>query len=96
MDFSTALIHIKAGDRVTRAGWNGAGMWVFLVPGSTITVAAGRPLGQAAPELVGQAVEYRPHIDMRTADGQIVPWAPTQSDVLADDWRLVLDLGGEL
>lgn len=91
MDFSAALTHLKAGARLTRDGWNGAGMWVFLVPGSTITVAADRPLGQAAPELVGQTVTYRPHIDMKTADGQIVPWLAAQSDLLADDWLIVTE-----
>lgn len=30
MDFSTALEMLKDGYRVTRAGWNGSGMWVAL------------------------------------------------------------------
>lgn len=30
MDFSEALIRVKAGSRIARAGWNGAGMWVAL------------------------------------------------------------------
>ncbi len=68
-------------------------MWIFRVPGSTITVAADRPLGQAAPELVGQTIEYRPHDDMFTADGQIVPWVASQSDMDAGDWEIV---GGAL
>jgi hypothetical protein len=91
MDFSDALIHLKSGARLTRDGWNSPKAWIFLVPGSTITVQEGRPLGHAAPDLVGQTVEYLPHIDMRTASGQIVPWLASQSDVLATDWRIVLD-----
>jgi hypothetical protein len=87
--FGDALQHLRAGARVTRDGWNGRGVWLVLVPGSTITVAAGRPLGDAAPELVGEQVDYRPHIDMKTADGQIVPWVASQSDLLATDWRTV-------
>lgn len=74
---------------MARNGWNGKGMWLVLVPGSTITVAAGRPLGVAAPELVDQAVEYRPHIDMKTADDEIVPWVASQTDALAEDWVTV-------
>lgn len=86
MDFGEALTALKAGGRVTRAGWNGVGMWLVLVPGSAITVEIGRPLGNAAPELVGQQVQYLPHIDMRTTQGQIVPWLASQTDVLAEDW----------
>ncbi|MET7335864.1 DUF2829 domain-containing protein [Nonomuraea sp. NPDC005650] len=92
LSFGEALELLKSGERLTRAGWNGRGMWLFLVPGSTLTVQAGRPLGEAAPDLVGQTVEYRPHIDMKTVDGQIVPWVASQSDLLADDWLIVVDL----
>ena len=30
------------------------------------------------------------HIDMRTADGQIVPWLASQTDLLAEDWVPVM------
>jgi hypothetical protein len=93
MNFGSALEYLKVGERVTRDGWNGKGMWLVLVPGSTITVAADRPLGQVAPELVGSRLEYRPHIDMKTVDGHLVPWVASQSDLLADDWGLVVDPG---
>lgn len=89
MDFGAALFALKEGDRVTREGWNGKGMWLVLVPGSTITVAAGRPLGVAAPELVDQVVEYRAHIDMKTVDDEVVPWVASQTDLLAEDWAVV-------
>lgn len=31
MEFSGALYHLKQGERVRRAGWNGKGMWLALV-----------------------------------------------------------------
>lgn len=31
----------------------------------------------------------RPYIFIRTADGQLVPWVASQTDLLADDWRCV-------
>lgn len=89
MDFSEALRAVKTGRRVARAGWNGAGMWIFLVPGSEIIVDPSRPIGQVAPELSGLRAVYRPHVDMWTADGEFVPWQATQSDLLADDWEVV-------
>lgn len=89
MNFGEALDVLKSGTRVARDGWNGRGMWLVLVPGSSITVAADRPLGIVAPELVGATLQYRSHIDMKTVDGEIVPWVAPQSDLLADDWRAV-------
>lgn len=35
----------------------------------------------------GKEINYHAHIDMRTADGQIVPWLASQTDILADDWQ---------
>jgi hypothetical protein len=89
MDFSDALRAIKSGKRVTRTGWNGNGMWLFLIPGSRFPVERGRPMALAAPEMVGNLVSYRSHIDLFTADGEFVPWCATQSDLLAEDWETV-------
>lgn len=85
MDFSEALIRCKAGDRVQRAGWKGKGMFIFLVPGSTFTVNR-PPLLGIYPE--GTEISYHAHIDMKTADGMVVPWSASQTDVLADDWAV--------
>lgn len=30
-----------------------------------------------------------PYLFMKTADGHLVPWLASQSDLLADDWRIV-------
>lgn len=89
MNFGEALSALKSGSKVTREGWNGKGMWLFLVPGSTFTVEAFRPLGKAEPDLVGKAVSYRPHIDMKTVNDEIVPWIASQSDLLVEDWQIV-------
>ena len=83
MDFSTALLAIKDGCRVFRRGWNGVGMFIFLVSGSRFTVNRAPLLG-IYPE--GTVIDYRGHIDMKTADGSIVPWIASQTDLLADDW----------
>ncbi len=84
MDFSEALKIVKAGGRVARAGWNGKGMFIFLVPGSRFTVNR-EPLLSILGE--GTAVDYHGHVDMRTATGEIVPWLVSQTDLLADDWH---------
>lgn len=86
LTFSQALEFIKAGSKVAREGWNGKDMFLFLVNGSTFTVNRAPLLG-IYPE--GTEIKYHPHIDMRTADGQIVPWLCSQTDMLADDWGIV-------
>jgi len=37
MDFSEALKLLKMGQKVTRQGWNGKGMFIFLREGRHIT-----------------------------------------------------------
>jgi hypothetical protein len=87
--FGKALDVLRGGDAVRRESWNAPGQYVFLVPGSVIEVAAGRPLGKAMPSLIGEWVRYRDHIDLMTAQGEVVTWQPTISDVLAEDWDYV-------
>lgn len=86
MDFGQAVDALKEGLRVARAGWNGKGMFLFLVPGSTFTVNR-PPLLGIYPE--GTVIDYQPHIDMKTAQGTVVPWLASQGDVLAKDWEIV-------
>lgn len=88
LSFSQALHLIKSGRRVTRQGWNGKGMFLFLVPGSTFKVNR-PPLLGIYPE--GTEINYQAHIDMKTADGTIVPWVASQSDLLGEDWVLLED-----
>jgi len=86
LTFGEALELLKAGKKVARAGWNGKGMFVFLVPGSNFKVNR-PPLLGIYPE--GTEINYRPHIDLKGADGSISTWAPSGSDALAEDWAVV-------
>jgi hypothetical protein len=87
MKFGEALEALESGQKVSREGWNGKGMFVFLVPGSTFQVNR-PPLLGIYPE--GTTINYHAHVDMKTVDGQIVPWVCSQSDMLADDWGVVV------
>lgn len=84
-DFGVALQILKAGGRVARQGWNGKDMFLFLVPGSRFTVNR-PPLLGIYPE--GTEIDYHAHIDMKTAQGYVVPWLASQADLLANDWVL--------
>lgn len=87
MSFGHALVALKSGQRVARAGWNGKGMWLVLVPGSAdIECREGSPYHNAG----FTRGDILPHIDMYTASGQMLPgWLASQSDMLADDWEIV-------
>lgn len=85
-DFGLAIVALKQGKRVAREGWNGKGMFLFLVPGSRFTVNR-EPLMSIMGE--GTQVDYHAHIDMKTAQGYVVPWLASQADMLAEDWMLV-------
>ena len=86
MNFGYALSEVKAGRRVARRGWNGKSMFIFLVPGSTFK-ADRPPLKGIYPE--GTEINYHAHIDMKAADGTVVPWLCSQMDMLAEDWYTV-------
>ena len=86
MTFGHAVEMLKAGCKIARSGWNGKDMFLFLVDGSTFKVNR-PPLLGIYPE--GTEINYCPHIDMKTADGKVVPWLASQTDVLADDWAVL-------
>lgn len=86
MDIGSAVNAMRNGARVRRAGWNGKGMFIFLVPGSRFKVNRPPLLGIYQE---GTEIDYHAHVDMRTATGQIVPWLCSQTDLLARDWEEV-------
>jgi len=85
-EIGMAVKNMQNGKRVAREGWNGKRMFIFLVPGSVFKVNRAPLLG-IYPE--GAEINYCPHVDMKTADGKIVPWLASQTDLLANDWSIV-------
>ncbi len=86
MDIGNAVKALESGAKVARAGWNGKDMFLFLVEGSTFAVNRAPLLG-IYPE--GTVINYCPHVDMKTADGKVIPWLCSQADLLAKDWQIV-------
>jgi len=93
MNFAQALEALKTGKKVARHGWNGKGMFVYLVRG---TVLEAFELRNEAETHVGENlppyshVKINSHIDMKAADGSIVVgWLASQTDLLAEDWEIV-------
>lgn len=88
LTFGLAVEALKMGSRVTRAGWNGRGMWLVLVPGrENVNFTDGSPYMRAGLT----SAEILPHIDMYTTNSSgrkaMLPgWVASQSDILATDW----------
>ena len=93
MHFGDALRLLQSGLRVTRAGWNGKGMWLAMTKGRDVRTDT--LWAHAAKErllLDGiYEVKVRDYIVMKTADGEIVPWVASQSDMLVSDWMWLRD-----
>lgn len=87
VDFGQALIALKAGKRITREGWNARGQFVYYVPAASYPVQTG-----AAKEHFGEGamVPYRAYLALKTAADDVATWVPTVSDVLAEDWLVLL------
>lgn len=86
-DFGSAIYLLKTGKKVARAGWNGKDMFLYYVP------AASYPMQRNSLETMGgifpdDMVPYGAYIAMKTAQGNVVPWLASQTDVLAVDWCL--------
>ena len=86
MNFGDALKELKAGKRVQRAGWNGKGMFVYMVPAASYPVQTG-----AAKEHFGEGamVPYNPYFAIKNVDETVSTWVPSVNDCLADDWGVV-------
>lgn len=83
--FGQAIKELKAGARVSREGWNGKGMYLLLIKGGAVTEAIDEHYGKGWGE---KPTPVQDAIYMYTAQGDLVPWVASQTDLLADDWTL--------
>ena len=94
LTFGLAIEALKQGKRVSRWGWNGKSMFLFLLPAGTVpTKAIHDPaLRQVIEsEIGGETFEALGSIRMFTADKKILTgWLASQTDILAEDW-VILD-----
>lgn len=75
MTFSQILDRIKEGRKVYRSGWNDKNVYLYYIV-----------FGQIKGELCTYLKQ--PFIAMKDTKGDIVPWQPSQIDILSDDWEV--------
>ncbi|CAN7538614.1 DUF2829 domain-containing protein [Variovorax sp. LjRoot130] len=86
LKFGVALSLLKEGVKVARVGWNGKGMFVYLVPPASYPAQTG-----AAKEHFGEGamVPYNAYLALKTVEGSVSTWVPSINDCLAEDWVVV-------
>ena len=92
-NFGQAIEALKQGKRVARQGWNGKGMFLFLLPAGTVpTKAIHDPALREVieQEIGGETFEALGSIRMFTADKKILTgWLASQTDILSEDWVIL-------
>lgn len=96
MDFGNAIKALKAGKVIQRKSWAGTGYVVFKQVPAKITQEI-IPKMQSLPEDAKQFIlGSRGYISYesqcliyRSTTGEADSWAPSISDVLAEDWQVV-------
>ncbi len=86
LNFGQALEAIKAGQRIARTGWNGKGMFVYLVPPASYPVQTGAATAHFG---VGAMVPYNAYMAIKNVDDTVSTWVPSVNDCLATDWCIV-------
>lgn len=94
LNFGLALEAMKMGKRVARAGWNGKGMFLFLLPAADgiPTKVIHDPALRAVveSEVGGETFDAYGSVRMFTADKKILTgWLASQTDMLSDDWGIL-------
>lgn len=86
LSFGEALVALEAGKRLQRAGWNGKGMFVYLVPANSYPAQTG-----AAKAHFGEnaMVPYNPYFAIKNVDNTVSTWVPSVNDCLAKDWVIL-------
>lgn len=90
MNFGEAIEAVKKGRLVSREGWNGKNMFIFMgFPNVKVyvrTTRHGTTINKDAHDILG--CEYSgPVLCIKTAQENIVVgWLASQTDMLANDW----------
>lgn len=83
MNFGEALQLLKEGKAVQRTGWNGKGMFVYLVPNNVYPVnteVAKKHFGENA------LIPYNAYFAIKNVNDTVSTWVPSVNDCLAEDW----------
>lgn len=76
------------GNKVARKGWNGKDMYIYHVPAAEYPAQRNK-LETMMGSYKNDMVPYGAYLALKCADGTVVPWLPSQTDLLATDWYFI-------
>ena len=92
LDFSKALTYLKAGQKLTRTGWNGRNMFVVMQKAYPDGILCNKQTAQAWGLKEGDLFKCNPYFQITNADGSHSMWVPSVGDLLANDWKVIIEL----
>ena len=95
LNFGQAIEALKEGKRISREGWNGKGLFVFMQVPSEIGFDI-IPKMQSLPQSVkdefakrGGAISYSNQMAIVNPNNNINSWVASSSDTFATDWCIL-------
>ncbi|AIM37389.1 hypothetical protein KO02_12320 [Sphingobacterium sp. ML3W] len=80
MNFEEALSLLKKGEKLQRLGWNGKGIFIEMQVPNMHSKMSHPYLFIDTTGLISDNLDARRNL---------VPWAPSQTDILAEDWQIL-------
>lgn len=91
LTFGDAVKALKEGKKVSREGWNGKNMWLWLKPATVIKSEWCKdPMLKEIVDANHGEAEALGTICMKTADNKILTgWLASHTDILSEDWIIL-------
>lgn len=86
MNFGNAIGALKSGISVRRSSWSGD-KFLYFVPSASYPAMT--DIAKSIADKEGKVL-YKAYIAIRCKDGAVGFYTPTQCDVLAEDWEVVV------
>ncbi|ELN2738603.1 DUF2829 domain-containing protein [Pluralibacter gergoviae] len=84
--FEWAMLELKNGKRVSREAWKDRSMYLVLNPGEPGQTVKDGDWRALAGVPVDTTFDYLPNIEICNAEGNFVPYQPSQVDMEMKDW----------
>ncbi|MDR6564939.1 MULTISPECIES: DUF2829 domain-containing protein [unclassified Arcicella] len=97
LTFGEAIELAKKGELITRSGWNGKQVFLFIRPVAKVDIELVKTLPDKVKTYYEQFKEaekpyilnFTPYMCMKAADNTIVNgWLASQTDIISEDWQV--------
>ena len=86
MNFGQAIELAKQGKKVQRKGWNGKGMYVFMVHGELLKSVLDDNYNHILADNVTDTLQVANTLTLKSTTSIQVGWLASQTDMLGEDW----------